>query len=171
MNRLKDSKLNNYYALATAGGGAALAIFILLALENNIQQPLLMAPFGASCVLLFLLPQSPLSQVRNVIGGHALSTSVGLLFVFLTRVLFPEETQLEMNIAIALSVGVSIILMGLFNVVHPPAGADPIVALLAHQSSVFLFFPVLTGAVLLVLIAFFQQKLINKLNKLNPTNY
>jgi len=146
-----------------AGAGAALAIFLLLTLENKFQLPLLMAPFGASCVLLFLLPQSPLSQVKNVIGGHALSTSVGLLFVFLITTLFAEETPLEINIVTALAVGFSIILMGLFKVVHPPAGADPIVVLLAHQSSFFIFFPVVAGAVLLVLVAFFQQKLIQKL--------
>ena len=40
--------------------------------------PLLMAPFGASCVLLFAVPNSPLSQPANVIGGHAVATLAGL---------------------------------------------------------------------------------------------
>ena len=58
---------------------------------------------------------------------------------------------------IALSVGCAIALMQVFKCVHPPAGANPLVILLTassiHYEWSFLIFPVLVGAVSLVLVA------------------
>lgn len=62
-----------------AGLGASLAIALLGWLDLGWQLTLLMAPFGASCVLLFSLPQSPLARPQNVLGGHLLAAAVGLL--------------------------------------------------------------------------------------------
>lgn len=107
--------------------------------------PLLMAPFGATCVLLFAAPGAPLAQPRNVIGGHLIATLVGLAI---------------MNIAgagawqMAAGVGIAIALMQFFRAVHPPAGANPIVVLSAGiQDWGFLWTPVLLGSVILVLLA------------------
>jgi CBS-domain-containing membrane protein len=57
-----------------AGLGGALAIALVSGLSLYGGTPLIMAPFGASCVLLFSVPASPLSQPANVIGGHLLAT-------------------------------------------------------------------------------------------------
>jgi CBS-domain-containing membrane protein len=104
---------------------------------------LLIAPFGASCVLVFAIPQSPLAQPRNVIGGHLISTAAGLsVFGML------GQTPL----AFALGVGLAIAAMLLTGTVHPPAGADPIVVILAGASWPFLFVPVLIGTVCIVLL-------------------
>jgi len=124
-------------------GGFA-AIFLLAKLSTCAQVPLLMAPFGATCVLLFAVPESPLSQPLNVIGGHVLSSLVGVLSLH-----FLDTGALSL----ALSVASAIALMVAFRVVHPPAGADPIVILLGAKTLPFLLFPVLTGSVLLVLTA------------------
>ena len=62
-----------------AGAGASMAIALLGWLDLSWQLTLLMAPFGASCVLLFSLPQSPLARPQNVLGGHLLSATLGLL--------------------------------------------------------------------------------------------
>ena len=61
-----------------AGIGGAIAIAILILLGSIFDITLLMAPFGATCVLLFSLPASPLSQPINVIGGHLVSITIGL---------------------------------------------------------------------------------------------
>ena len=61
--------------------GGTLAIFILCILTEISGYPLLMAPFGASCVLLFAASGSPLAQPRNVIFGHFLSSLIGLIFL------------------------------------------------------------------------------------------
>jgi CBS-domain-containing membrane protein len=46
--------------------------------QRGIGAKLLIAPFGASCVLVFAIPQSHLAQPRNVIGGHLISAGAGL---------------------------------------------------------------------------------------------
>lgn len=137
--------------------GASLSILVLLLLSQWSKQPLIMAPFGASCVLLYAVSQSPLAQPRNVILGHLLSAAVGLIALKLLG------TSIW---AIALAVGVAIAVMQYFACVHPPAGANPLVILLtAHQMDYswhFLFFPVLLGAVILVLIAYVVNNVFSK---------
>ena len=43
----------------------------------------LIAPFGATCVIAFGLPDSPVAQPRNIVGGHFISTLIGLIFLWL----------------------------------------------------------------------------------------
>ncbi|WP_298223076.1 HPP family protein [Acidocella sp.] len=52
-----------------SGLGGGLTILLLAQLSKSICTVLLIAPFGASYVLLFAIPQSPLAQPKNVIGG------------------------------------------------------------------------------------------------------
>ncbi|WP_262691928.1 HPP family protein [Kordiimonas aestuarii] len=127
-----------------AGLGGLLAIFAVGGLSVLADAPLLMAPFGASCVLLFSVPSSPLSQPINVIGGHVVATVISLV---LTTFL-PAEWW-----ALAIGVGLAITVMGLLRITHPPAGADPIVIMLAAPSFDFLFTPVLLGSLILVIVA------------------
>ena len=105
-----------------------------------------MAPFGATCVLLFAVPTSPLAQPRNIIAGHFISAAVGLATLYSFG-----DSYLVMSLA----VGSAIFLMQYFRAVHPPAGANPIVIALAGTSLVdwtFLFTPVLVGSVALVFV-------------------
>ncbi|AHN25828.1 HPP [Gilliamella apicola] len=116
-----------------------------------------MAPFGASCVILFAVSQSPLAQPRNVIFGHLIAAFVGLVFLklFGTNI-----------IVVALAVGVAIVSMQYFRALHPPAGANPLVILLTADKIdygfSFLLFPVLSGSVILVMIAYLVNNLFNK---------
>jgi CBS-domain-containing membrane protein len=103
-----------------------------------------MAPFGASCVLLFSVANSPLSQPINVVGGHVLSTTLALAL----RVVLPNEWW-----AVALAVGLAVALMAALRVTHPPAGADPLVIFAADPGFGYLISPVLLGSLSLVLIA------------------
>jgi CBS domain-containing membrane protein len=43
-----------------------------------LTHPLLVAPIGASAVLVFAVPASPLAQPRAVIGGNVVSALVGI---------------------------------------------------------------------------------------------
>ena len=54
--------------------------FILLWLSKLTHNIFIMAPFGATCVLLYTVSQSPLAQPRNIIFGHLISAFVGLFF-------------------------------------------------------------------------------------------
>ncbi|MEB3767616.1 HPP family protein [Acinetobacter sp. MD2] len=129
--------------------GGMLSILALLLLGQWSGHLFIMAPFGASCVLLYAVSQSPLAQPRNVIFGHFISALVGLVFlkVFGVHIL-----------SIAAAVGVAIALMQWMRCVHPPAGANPLVILLTanitHYSWSFLIFPVLLGTITLVAIAY-----------------
>jgi len=126
-----------------AGVGGFMAIFTLYQLGAWLGNPLLMAPFGASCVLIFSLPQSPLSQPVNVIGGHLVSTAIGLCL------------QMYLPVAgwsLGLAVGLAIAAMMALRVTHPPAGADPLVVFMDNPGWSYLGLPVCAGSVLLVLI-------------------
>lgn len=135
-----------------SGLGGALAIWLLAALTRGLDSLLLIAPFGASCVLLFALPQSPLARPRNVIGGHFLSALVGLLVL---------NTVGTGVLACGLGVGLAIAVMQMTGTLHPPAGGDPLVVILTGAGWSFLALPILVGAVLLVLIAFAYHRLVS----------
>ena len=74
--------MNNLLVSLFAGLGAALAIGLLAFAETLYAGAiLLMAPFGASAVIIFGLPKSPLAQPKNVILGHLITAFIGLVFV------------------------------------------------------------------------------------------
>ncbi|MTI09554.1 HPP family protein [Curvivirga aplysinae] len=127
-----------------SGLGAMLGILGLSFTSKIMEMPLLMAPFGASCFLIFALPASPLAQPRNVIFGHFFSTMIGLLMFNIYG-----DNQIAMGIA----VGLAVFIMLITRTGHPPAGADPIVIFLVQPGWHFLILPTLIGAIGLVLIA------------------
>ena len=128
-----------------AGVGAMIGMGVLALASTFTPWALLMAPFGASCVLLFAVPESPLSQPMNVVGGHVLATLVSLG----TLAVLPHSWW-----AVAVAVGLSIGLMVVLRVTHPPAGADCVVVFMTQAGWSFVFVPVLTGSVVLVAIAY-----------------
>ena len=105
--------------------GAAIAIAITGWLSVLSGTPWLMAPFGASCVLAFGLPDSPLAQPRAIVGGHLVATAVGLMVLFLFGYGW---------LAAAFSVGLALAAMQITRTVHAPAGADPLIVIAAHTS-------------------------------------
>ncbi len=132
----------HHHLKSAIGAIVAMTAVGLLAVYTGL--PILIAPFGASAVLLFGQPKSPLSQPANVIGGYFIAASVGGMAAFL----FPG-----LWLAGAVAVGITIGLMLLLRLTHPPAGAVPIVAIASHFQPPVLFEVVLTGSILLVAIA------------------
>lgn len=104
--------------------GSGLALTAIAALHevcaDSIGLPLLMAPFGASAVLVFGAFNSPLAQPRNVVGGHILSALVGVT-VFQLLGSFPA-------LAVGVAVAAAIAVMHLTGTLHPPGGATAFVA-------------------------------------------
>ncbi|MDE2445365.1 MAG: HPP family protein [Alphaproteobacteria bacterium] len=126
-----------------AGVGAMLAVAAFGLLSDVSQTPWLFAPFAATCVLIFGFPSSALSQPANVIGGHMVSALIGLGLHLL----------LANHFAVAgLAVGLSISVMMIARIAHPPAGATALVAYLTASNWMFLVMPVLTGSVALVVM-------------------
>lgn len=143
-----------------AGLGALCAIAVTGALSVHAGMPLLIAPFGASCVLLFSVPASPLSQPMNVVGGHLLSSATAIAL----HMVLPGSWW-----AAALAVGLAITLMALLRITHPPAGADPLLIFAADPNWAFLVMPVGVGAVSLVIIAAVFHRLTGTTYPLRPS--
>jgi len=130
--------------------GASLAIAAAMGLTEITATPWLMLPFGATCVLIFGVPESPLAQPRHVIGGHVIAALLALCLVQA----FGNAVWVQ-----ALAVGLSILLMQQTRTVHPPAGATPLVVMASTPGWSFLLSPVLTGALLMVTIAWLIHRL------------
>ncbi|GHG05222.1 HPP family protein [Thalassotalea marina] len=115
---------------------------------------LIMAPLGASAVLVFGVPDSPLAQPKNVIFGHLLTAFIGLAIISAFGV---------SPFTLALATGLAVSAMLLTNTTHPPAGANPLLIMMTEQTWSYLLTPVLTGAVVIVITGLAAKKLHNKL--------
>ncbi|KXZ19130.1 HPP family protein [Bacillus atrophaeus] len=143
---------------ATGLIGGFITILALASLTSYTSSLWLMAPFGASCVLAFGAWNAPLSQPRNVIGGHFISALTGLIVFHL----FGAHPW-----TFALGAGLAIFFMMLTKTTHPPAGADPIVVIQGAYSWSYLVFPVLIGSFIIVIIALLLNNL--RENRQYPT--
>ncbi|MFS2036618.1 HPP family protein [Polaromonas sp. CT11-55] len=109
--------------------------------------PWLVAPLGASAVLIFAVPASPMAQPWPVVGGNTLSALAGIAGVHGAHLLGSPE------LAAALAVATAIALMLALRCLHPPGGATALMMVLGGISSpVFAFYPVMLNSVLLVLM-------------------
>jgi CBS-domain-containing membrane protein len=133
-----------FAGLAGAAGGA-LAIGAMEFFAIRTAYPLVAIPFATSIVLVLGSPQVEPAQPRALIGGHLISTVVGLLAA---KFLGPASW------VAALAVGLAIIAMHLTGTFHPPAGIDPLVVVVNDLPWSFLIAPVLIGALLLAMFAF-----------------
>ncbi|WP_138465694.1 HPP family protein [Poseidonocella sp. HB161398] len=137
---------------AGAGALAGLGIAGLFVLGPAVDSRLglyLIAPFGATSVLLFAVPNSPLAQPWSAIVGNAVAATAGVAVC-----LAVDDPVLR----IALAVGLAIAAMMLCRAVHPPAGAVAMTAAMSPDAIAdlgfrFVLAPVTLGTVLLVCIA------------------
>ncbi|MBA3942687.1 MAG: HPP family protein [Sphingopyxis sp.] len=83
--------------------------------------PWIVAPMGASAVLLFAVPASPLAQPWSIAGGNVVSAIVGTVVTWV----FPDPA-----IAAAVAVSLAILTMSLLRCLHPPGGAAALSAVL-----------------------------------------
>jgi len=116
------------------------------------------APMGASSVLLFAVPNSPLAQPWNVIVGNTLAGFIG---VACTQYL-PDLTS-----AFSVAVGLAIFVMMTTDSLHPPSGAVAITAVLGGEAVHrlgfhFILYPVLLNSILLLVFAVFFNRLIGR---------
>jgi CBS domain-containing membrane protein len=119
------------------------------ALGSSAAVPLLIAPMGASSVLLFAVPASPLAQPWSVLGGNLIASLAGV-----TASMWIEDPF----VASAVAVGVAIALMMLCKCIHPPSGAVALTAVLGgpavHAVGYgFVLWPVGVNTILLLLTA------------------
>ena len=114
----------------------------------------LMASLGASALLVFALPQSPMAQPWAVIAGNTLSALVGISVIHVVG---------EPLIAMPLAASLSILGMFVLRCLHPPAAAVALIVVLGHVMHYrYAFFPVMVDSVLLVLAGAVYSNLTGK---------
>jgi CBS-domain-containing membrane protein len=121
----------------------------------------LAASFGSSVVVVFGYPENEFSQPKNVLLGHLLCALVGIIFVTLFKI---TQDRSIFFIAIGLAVGISVMLMMAFRVTHPPAGGNTIVVMLTQDSFQFLVFPIMAGAITIIIGGVIYNRFILKKN-------
>ena len=140
-----------------AGLFSAFTIGVLTVLTyKSVLGLFLAASFGSSMVLLFGFPESPFAQPKNVFFGHLVTALVGIIFV--------NSIPLPIYINIAMAVGAGIFFMILLNVVHPPAGGNPVMVIIGSVSYDYLLFPIISGCLIIIFLAIIINKLILKKN-------
>jgi CBS domain-containing membrane protein len=139
-------------ARGAAGALAGIALtgaISTLTLGHGSVMPLLVAPMGASAVLLFAAPSSPLAQPWSILGGNVVAALIGVTCALLV----PQPL-----LAAALAVGLAIAAMLVLNCLHPPSGAVALTAVLGgaavHDAGYwFVLTPVALNSILLLLAA------------------
>jgi CBS-domain-containing membrane protein len=122
----------NILAGAVAGLGGAIAIGAMEWFSVAAHYPLFVIPFATSIVLVIGSPEAEPAQPRALIGGHVVTTLVGLAVLKLTG---PQAW------AAATAVGLSILAMYMTGTFHPPAGINPLLVVSNNLPWSFLLAP------------------------------
>lgn len=146
-----------------AGMGAAVCLALTIAICSSIHLgasdlPIIVAPLGASAVLVFAVPASPLAQPWPVIGGNVISSLVGVI----AFALIPNGW-----VAAGVAVGGAIVCMSVCRCLHPPGGAAALTAVIGgsaihHAGLSFALFPVGLNSITLVLLGIAFNRIIGR---------
>ena len=151
--------------LGGIGAGVTIGILAYITFQSVLAGSIyglwLTASFASSVVVVFGYPENEFSQPKNVLLGHLLCAFVGILFVTLFKI---SQDRTIFFLAIGLAVGISVMLMMVFKISHPPAGGNTIVVILAQDSFQFLLFPILVGAVTIIIGGVIYNRFILKKN-------
>ena len=152
-----DIKRDKFIKASLAGIFSAFTIGVLTLITYKTELGLfLAASFGSSMVLLYGFPESPFAQPKNIFFGHLLTALVGVIFV--------NFIPLPIFLIIPVAVGFGIFLMIILDVVHPPAGGNPIMVIIGSASFEYLFSPIITGTIIILLFGVILNKYILKKN-------
>ena len=137
-----------------SGLSAAIVIGVLAFLTLRTSAGIwLMFSFGATVFIVFVLYNLETAQPKNIFFGHLVSILVGIIF---------NQTVGFSFISLGLSVGVAVTLMVYLKIMHPPAASNPLVALFMDLSYDFIFFPVITGTIVIILMSILINRFILK---------
>ena len=139
-----------------AGASASIIIGVLAFLSFETSTGFwLMFSFGSTTLIVLIFYESEFAQPGNIFFGHLLGIIIGVLFNEFTGISF---------ITLGLAVGTTVTLMMYFKVIHPPAAANPLIALFADVSLEYIVFPVMAGAIVIIFLAVIINKYILKRN-------
>ncbi len=127
-----------------AGFAASIIIGVLSFLSFETSTGFwLMFSFGSTTLIVLIFYESEFAQPTNIFFGHLLGIIVGILFNEFLGISF---------ITLGLSVGTTVTLMMYLKIIHPPAAANPLIALFADVSLNYIIFPVLVGSIVIIFL-------------------
>ncbi len=140
----------HFWAFIGSFIGLGTIAYLQYKVYNTEDYVLLIGSFGASCVLVYGVIQSPLAQPRNLIGGHVISAIIGVTI----QKLLPDTMWLSAPLAVSLA----IIFMQITKTLHPPGGATALIAVTGSAQTkalgyMYVLSPVLSGALILLIAA------------------
>ena len=147
-------KISKNFEPLVAGAAASVIIGVLSFLSFETSTGFwLMFSFGSTTLIVLIFYESEFAQPVNIFFGHLLGIVVGILFNELVGISF---------ISLGLSVGLTVTLMMYLKVIHPPAAANPLIALFADVSLNYIFFPVIVGSLTIIILSIIINKFILK---------
>jgi CBS-domain-containing membrane protein len=129
--------------------GAFLGITAIALFAHQYELPVV-ASFGASAVLIYGVPDAPLSQPRNVIFGHTLSAAAGVATFMMFGLTWWSP---------GLGTALALVVMLLTKTTHPPGGATALFAVLTKAHPSYILMPIMAGATILVIIGLLVNNL------------
>ena len=113
----------------------------------------LMFSFGSTTLIVLIFFESEFAQPGNIFFGHLLGIVIGVLFNEFVGMSF---------LTLGLAVGATITLMMYLKVIHPPAAANPLIALFADVSLEYIVFPVMVGTIVIIFLSVIINRYILK---------
>lgn len=146
--QLLAGRRERLYGCVGAGIGLLLTELISRAALGG-ASPWFIAPMGASAVLLFAVPSSPLAQPWSILAGNLVSACIGVACA---------HTIADPGLAASLAGALAIAAMFQLRCLHPPGGAVAITAVLGGPAIQamgyqFVLWPVLANSLLLLGVA------------------
>ena len=137
--------MNKKLEPVVAGISASIIIGVLAFLSFETSTGFwLMFSFGSSTLIVLVFYNSEFAQPANVFFGHLLAIVIGILF---------NEFLGMSYLTLGLSVGTTVTLMMYFKIIHPPAAANPLIALFADVSLSYIVFPVIVGSIVIIVLS------------------
>ena len=139
-----------------AGISASIIIGVLAFLSFETSTGFwLMFSFGSSTLIILVFHDSEFAQPANIFFGHLLAIVIGILF---------NEFLGMSYLTLGLSVGTTVTLMMYFKIIHPPAAANPLIALFADVSLSYIVFPVIVGSIFIIVLSVIINRYLLKRN-------
>ena len=149
--------------LGGIGAGVTIAILSYITFQSTLAGTnyglWLAASFGSSVVVVFGYPDNEFAQPKNVLFGHLLCAFIGIIFVTLFKI---SQDRTIFFLAIGIAVGIAVMLMMALKITHPPAGGNTIVVMLTQDSFQFLIFPIMVGAITILIGGIIYNRFILK---------
>lgn len=138
-----------YISIVGAFIATLLASFFSSRILEADGMPMVLASTGASAMLIFGIPHSPVSKPWPIVGGHLISALIGMTAFYL----IPTPI-----LASSTAIGLAMLAMHFTRSMHPPGGATAVTAVIGGTTVqelgyYFVIVPVLFNSIILLSIA------------------